>query len=267
VTAVDPAPQPALERLADSGPQLELVRQTSLEALPHLPLADAIVIDGDHNYHTVSQELALIARRTPAEELPLLLFHDVGWPHGRRDDYFDPEQIPREARQATIGGAGGISPGNPGIDPRGLPYPSSAAREGGPGNGVLTAIEDFVTESDGVRLVVVPAFFGLGVAWHTDRPYSGALAELLDPFDRHPVLERLEANRVGQLARRHRVQTEVWELEQRLARQRALLERLLSSSAFALAERLSRLRAGAGIAREASPVSRAAIRSVLDDRD
>jgi SAM-dependent methyltransferase len=265
VSAVDPAPQPDLEKLAAEQPQLDLVRQTSLQALPHLPLPDAIVIDGDHNHHTVSRELALIGERAPGAELPLLLFHDVGWPHGRRDDYFDPEQIPPEARHPTVGAAGGISPGNPGVDPRGLPYPRSADREGGPANGVLTAIEDFVAQREQVRLVVVPVFFGLGVAWHTARPYATALAALLDPLDRHPVLDRLEANRLGQLARRHRLQIEVWELEQQLTRQRVLLQRLLSSSAFALAERLSRLRSAVGIAPGATTVSRAAIRAALDD--
>jgi SAM-dependent methyltransferase len=263
VSAVDPAPQPSLVELADNQPALELVRQTSLEALPHLPLPDAIVIDGDHNYHTVSRELALIGERAAEADLPLLLFHDVCWPHGRRDDYFDPEQIPAQARHPTVGGAGGIAPGNPGVDPRGLPYPRSAAREGGSANGVLTAVEDFVVQREGVRLVVLPAFFGLGLAWHTARPYSEALAALLDPFDRHPVLARLEANRVDQLSRRHRLQTEVWELEQQLTRQRAVLDRLLHSSAFALAERLSRLRAAAGIATHTTTVTREAIRDVL----
>jgi hypothetical protein len=43
------------------------------------------------------------------------------------------------------------------------------------------------------------------------------------------------------------------------------LERLLESSAFAVAERLSRLRAGAGIATEQSTVSKAQIRAVLRD--
>jgi hypothetical protein len=264
VSAIDPAPQPALEQLAQEQPHLELIRQTSLEALPQIPLPDAIVIDGDHNYHTVSQELKLIGERAPAEQLPLLLFHDVCWPHGRRDDYFDPEQIPADARHPIVGGRGGISPGNPGVDPRGLPYPKSAEHEGGPGNGVLTAIEDFVAGRDGVRLVVVPTFFGLGVAWHTARPYASALASLVGPFDRHPVLQRLETNRVSQLARQYRLQTELWDLQRQLTDQRALLDRLLHSSAFAMAERLSRLRAGAGIARETSPVSREAIQAVLN---
>ncbi len=62
-----------------------------------------MIIDGDHNYYTVREELRLIAERAAGAELPLLLFHDVCWPHGRRDDYFDPEQIPAEYRQPIVG--------------------------------------------------------------------------------------------------------------------------------------------------------------------
>ena len=143
VTAVDPSPQDGLVALARERPELELIRETSLAALPELPtLPDAVVIDGDHNYFTVSEELRIIGERAPGAELPLLLFHDVCWPHGRRDDYFDPELIPERYRQPVAGGAGGIVPDDPGLRPGGLPYPRSAAREGGPDNGVLTAIED-----------------------------------------------------------------------------------------------------------------------------
>jgi hypothetical protein len=265
VSAIDPAPQPDLEQLASELPELELIRETSLAALPHIPLPDAIVIDGDHNYFTVSEELRLIGERAPGAELPLLMFHDVAWPHGRRDDYFDAEQIPARSRRPAIGGGGGIAPGHHGVSPGGLPYPRSAAREGGPGNGVLTAIEDFVADRDGVRLCVVHAFFGLGVAWHTARPWSDTVAAILDPFDRHPVFERLEANRVAHLARSYARQVELWELQQKLARQQALLQRLLDSSAFSVAERLSRLRAGAGIATDQSVVSKAEIRAVMND--
>src|SRR6185295_13588160 len=140
---------------------------------------DAIVIDGDHNYWTVHEELRLIGERAPGAELPLLLFHDVVWPHGRRDDYFDATQIPEEYRVPMIEGRGGIVPGDPGIATGGLPYPRSAEREGGEHNGVLTAVEDFVASRDGVRLVVVPVFFGFGVAWHQDAPYAAELARIL----------------------------------------------------------------------------------------
>ena len=53
--------------------------------------------------------------------------------------------------------------------------------------------------------------------------------------------------------------------QQKLARQEALLRRLLDSSAFALAERLSRLRKRLGIGRERSAVSKDDVRRALVD--
>jgi hypothetical protein len=266
VAAVDPSPQPGLVQLAEERPELELIRETSLAALPVLPeLPDAVVIDGDHNYWTVREELRLIGERAPGADLPLLLFHDVVWPHGRRDDYFDAGQIPEEYRVPVIGSRGGLAPGEPGIAAGGLPYPRSAEREGGEHNGVLTAVEDFVGSRDRVRLVVVPVFFGFGVVWHEDAPYAAELARILGPWDRNPILERLEANRVHQLARVHQTFNELWAERERRGEQEALLRRLLDSSAFAVAERLSQLRVRAGVATEHSVISREEVRRVLDD--
>jgi hypothetical protein len=265
VGAIDPAPQPGLIELAEGFEHLELIRETSLEALARIPLPDAIVIDGDHNYFTVSEELRLIGERVSGSELPLLLFHDVCWPHARRDDYFDPNLIPEASRHSVADGSGGIVPGEAGLVPGGLPYPRSAAREGGPRNGVLTAIEEFADARERLRLVVVPAFFGFGAVWHLDAPYAGRLAELLDPWDRNPILERLEANRVLQLARLHQARAETWRLEDQRSRQEAVLRRMLESSAFAVAERLSKLRVRVGIAPAQSVVSKDEIRGVLDD--
>ena len=268
VQAIDPVPQPGLVALAQAHPELELIRETSLDALPRLELAEAIVIDGDHNYHTVSEELRLIGERAAqaASALPLLFLHDVCWPHGRRDDYFDVSQIPAERRrQPLVGDGRGITPDDPGVAAGGLPYPRSAAREGGPHNGVLTAVEDFVAQREDLRLVVVPAFFGFGVAWQRSAPWAGAVAEILDPWDRHPLVARLEANRVSHVAAEHALRIEIWRLQERLGRRDAVLARLLDSSAFAVAETLSRLRARAGIATDQSIVSRAQIRRALED--
>ena len=265
VGAVDPAPQDGLVALAREHPELELIRDTSLEALPRIPLPDAVVIDGDHNFHTVREELRILGDRAPGADLPLLLFHDVRWPHGRRDDYFDPDAIPAEHRHPVAGDAGGLFPGDPGLRAGGLPYPRSAAHEGGAANGVLTAVEDFAAARGDVRLAVVPAFFGFGVLWPLDAPYATALAAILDPLDGHPVLERLEANRVHHLAQGHVTLSELWAEREQRARQEALLRRLLESSAFGVAERLSRLRRRAGVATDASVISRDEIRRVLGD--
>jgi hypothetical protein len=263
VAAIDPTPLEPLIALDRDRSELELIRRTSLEALPDIALPDALILDGDHNYYTVSEELRIIGERASGANLPLVLFHDVGWPHGRRDDYYAPELIPEDHRRPTAGATGGLVPGEPGIRPGGLPYPRSAAQEGGPRNGVLVAVEDFLAERDGLRLVVVPAFFGFGVLWHRDAPWAAAIAAILDPWDRHPVLERLEANRVEHLARGHTRLVELQQEQARLARREAMLLRLLDSSAFAVAERLSRLRVRIGIARAESVVSKDEIRRAL----
>jgi hypothetical protein len=266
VGAIDPEPQDGLVELERTHPELELIRETSLEALPRIPLPDAVIVDGDHNYFTVAEELRLIAGRAPGADLPLLLFHDVWWPHGRRDDYFDASQIPADARQPVVGADAGIFPGDPGTRPHGLPYARSAAREGGPRNGVLTAVEDFAGGRDDVRLVVVPVFFGFGVLWHVDAPYAEELARILDPWDRNPLLERLEENRLHHLATGYERLAEGWERDRRDARREAVLRRLLESSAFAVAEKLSRLRVRARIAPGSSVISKDEIRAALDDR-
>jgi hypothetical protein len=262
VVAIDPSPQERLVRLAGERAELELVRDTSLAALPRLGGADAVIIDGDHNHYTVSEELRTVAGA--ADELPLLLFHDVGWPHARRDDYYDLERIPA-ARRRPVHEGGGLHPDEPGIRFGGLPYRNAAAREGGPGNGVLTAVEDFVAEREGLRLAVVPAFFGLGVVWSHEAPYAATVAEVLDPWDRNALVARLEANRVFHLAEAHVQTTHAALWQQRAERRRLVLERLLESRAFALAERLSRLRHRAGIATEQPIVSKEELRRALED--
>src|SRR6188472_4274434 len=46
VTAIEPAPISDLLELVEEKPDLEVVEETSLVALEHLPIADAIVLDG-----------------------------------------------------------------------------------------------------------------------------------------------------------------------------------------------------------------------------
>ncbi|MGH2991869.1 MAG: class I SAM-dependent methyltransferase [Solirubrobacterales bacterium] len=240
VAAIEPKPPDLLLELAREHPELELIRETSHEALPRIEIPDTVIVDGDHNYYTVREELRLIEERTAAEGLPLLLFHDVGWPHGRRDTFYSPDQIPDQYLESVAPG-GHVFPGDPGLADGGLPYRWVSEREGGPRNGVLTAVEEFVSGRDDVRLAIVPAFFGLGVVWERDRPWAGAVAEILDEWDRNPIIARLEANRVLQLATEHVRRAEVSTLRERTEKQERLLRGLLGSRMFALADRLAGL--------------------------
>ncbi len=232
ITAIDPEPEEELLELEQGHPELELVREPSHEALAHLPLADAVILDGDHNYYTLTEELRLIDEKSRGRAFPLLLFHDVCWPHARRDTYYDPDRIPEDQRQ-PIARDSAIVPGESGTTWAGLHYPFAAAQEGGPRNGVLTAIEDFVEGRDRLRLAIVPIFFGFGVLWREDAAWSSEVARILEPFDRNPILERLEANRVAQMIDHILME-----------QQQALLRSFLHSRAFTWAERLSQLKQG-----------------------
>ena len=76
----------------------------------------------------------------------MLILHDVCWPYGRRDLYYVPERIPAEFRQPYRWA--GMRPGqselvgNAGMN-RDM---ANAEHEGGPRNGVMTAVDDFVAE-------------------------------------------------------------------------------------------------------------------------
>src|SRR5271170_2196998 len=60
LTCIDPHPDESALALLNSGPWVVLDRDTSLRALPRTPPADAYLIDGDHNYYTVTHELLII---------------------------------------------------------------------------------------------------------------------------------------------------------------------------------------------------------------
>jgi len=243
VATVEPLPPPEVLEVKSRHPELELLRETSHEALRHAGRADAVIIDGDHNYFTLSEELRLIEQRSPGAQCPLVMFHDMCWPHARRDTYYAPERIPQEHRQPVIRNTT-VAPGVPGVTEGGLPFKAAAEREGGERNGTLTAVEDFIAERQGFQLAVVPAFFGFGVLSHQDAPWAAAVEEILALWDRHPVIERLEANRVAHLITGLRLAGELERARARTARQEQFLRRLLDSKAFALAERISRIRQG-----------------------
>lgn len=241
VIAVDPEPHQNLRDLAARRPELELIERTSHEALRELEPVDVVILDGDHNYFTLSEELRLIEERAPGAQLPLILFHDIGWPLARRDAYYVPERIPAEHRQPLARNTY-LLRGEPGVAEEGMPFACVAEREGGPRNGVLTAIDDFIGDREELRLAVVPAFFGLGILWHRKAPWAERVEAAVTPWDRNPILERLEDNRVRQMVERYRMTRRLGLFADRSEQAAGVLRTMLGSSVFALAERVSRVR-------------------------
>jgi hypothetical protein len=200
VRCIDPAPSDALRDLGARHANVELLERFSPEVLADLQDADTYFVDGDHNWHTVLGELrALRGRLTDADAPAIAILHDVHWPCARRDQYYDPQRIPADERQPYTY-EGGIVPGEDGLDPhgfRGAGVFAVAEREGGPRNGVLTAVEDFLEETPGLVHRIVPCVFGLGFLYATAAPWAQELDAHLAPYDRSPLLERLEANRIA----------------------------------------------------------------------
>lgn len=199
LVSIDPKPSPEAERLFANEPRAELKRETSLDALPRID-GDAWVIDGDHNYYTVLHESEAIWAGTRASGRPLLIFyHDVSWPWARRDLYYDPARIPAEYRRPHAWDRG-VTLDHPGLIRggfRGEGQWACAREEGGPKNGVLTAIEDFVLGKEAtLAWAQIPAVFGLGVLFDRTAPWSTELAAHLLPYHMNPLLARLERNRL-----------------------------------------------------------------------
>lgn len=120
-------------------------RDLSLNVLDRCGAFDVALIDGDHNWYTVSQELRLLERMS--RQWPTTFLHDIGWPYGRRDMYYDPAGIPPDHRQPYE--RSGLLKGCSRLSPDGInKHLANAAHEGGGRNGVLTAVEDFMEESN-----------------------------------------------------------------------------------------------------------------------
>lgn len=150
VHAIDPVPRFDPLELDPTGEILTLHVGTSLEVLHGCPAASLVLIDGDHNHYTVLRELRTIADRSRAagRVFPVVALHDTSWPYARRDVYDDPQRVPEQHRQpfrhgGLVCGQNELS-GNDGLSPQF----QHARSEGGPRNGVLTAVEDFLSEVD-----------------------------------------------------------------------------------------------------------------------
>jgi cephalosporin hydroxylase len=188
-------------------------RAASLDVLGELPVMDAALIDGDHNWYTVRNELQLLADVADKEDapLPVMIMHDVGWPYGRRDLYYAPERIPEEHRQPYA--QRGLRPGRRKVVPNGGLNPTmfNAEVEGGPRNGVMTALEDFISEHHRpVRCLVLPIYFGLAIVVEEERLASApALAATLDHLEsaagRLQLMELAESTRIQAMVFQHNV--------------------------------------------------------------
>jgi hypothetical protein len=204
LTSIDPAPKAEFLNWVGGQSNVRHIVKPSLETIDGLAGVDAWLIDGDHNWYTVYNELRKIHAVCRRDGKPLLVFlHDIAWPWARRDLYYAPEQIPAAFRQ-PYDYKGGCVPGSPMLVPnrgfRGMGQFAAAICEGGPRNGVLTAIEDFIGDVRGaggtLGFAKIPAVFGLGILFDTDAGWSEDLSGFLIPYHENRLLRTLEENRL-----------------------------------------------------------------------
>jgi len=200
LTVIEPHPTDGLVQTAMEKDIIELAMCSSEEYLADRGCAaDFVLIDGDHNYHTVAEELRLIHRSWAARGVRGTIFlHDVGWPWGRRDLYYAPDRIPAERRLphsfdlgVTVHSPQAIAGGF-----RGMGAFAVALDEGGERNGVLTAVEDFGRAHPGEYTYrSIDAVFGLGALSPKGSVADEVIAEVFAPYD-NALVRRLERNRL-----------------------------------------------------------------------
>ncbi len=181
-------------------------RSLSLNALPRIDKMDLVLIDGDHNWYTVYNELKLIEKLTAGKkrEFPLVLLHDVSWPYARRDLYYDPETIPpaylKPYRQK------GMVKGSPDLVEKGGFNPElyNSIYENNFQNGVLTALEDFLEETElDLEMVTIPAYHGLAFLYPRRLKEQKSLKEYFDGIAASghliALMDQLEDKRIEQI--------------------------------------------------------------------
>jgi len=252
---IDPAPAFDVEAWRKHyGDAFVFHQQLSLQVLGRIPAPNLVLIDGDHNWYTVVNELRLLEKQAEGEDgsLPVIALHDVGWPYARRDMYYDPETIPLEHRHKYERRA--IRPDNASLTDDGLNGDlCNAVHEGGEHNGVMTAVEDFLAESAARWTVeAVPGFHGLGLLVPLARlerepSLERAVARWRDPAALRAHIQALEADRIAHVLRHFRAlkqaEQQLDQLEQLQSRERAHLREGLSGIARSRTWRVGRFMA------------------------
>jgi hypothetical protein len=235
---IDPLPQYDVAAWqVQYGEHLVFHKALSLDALPAIDRFDAVLLDGDHNWYTVFNELKVIEERSKASSrrFPLVMLHDIGWPYGRRDGYYDPDRIPDEYRKPFK--QKGMMRGSPELLEDGgfNSNFANALSENGPRNGILTAVEDFLEQTEQeIELIQLPGLHGLGILVPSQlKEQNTKLASFLDVLKMSPTvvryIELLEEARLGAVIDRQqsraRLETQLMKVRTQLEKVKSQLEK------------------------------------------
>jgi hypothetical protein len=165
---IEPAVLTDLQEIVDQSKKIRLYAAKSREALPLIEAPiDAVLLEGDLNYHSIYNDLSDIANLAKRHQtpFPLVFLRATGWPYARRDMYYNQDDMPAEGvhDNSRIG----MSQWSPDLQFGMINQPfANATREGGQRNGVLTAAEDFIRDSSlPLQIVTFPIHNGLSILY------------------------------------------------------------------------------------------------------
>lgn len=99
LTVIEPTILSSLQEIVDHSNSIKLFAATSHVAIPLVTApVDAVMLEGDLNYHTVYNDLVDIEQIVKCKHVPfpLVFLRATGWPYARRDMYYDPVNMPDE---------------------------------------------------------------------------------------------------------------------------------------------------------------------------
>ena len=218
VHVIDPLPKYDVDEWLDQYPgHMVFHKATSHDVLGSIHSPDVVLIDGDHNWHTVFNELKILQETGPAEgSYPFVILHDVGWPYGRRDLYYEPDRIPSPHRHRHR--QEGMRLGQRDLDPQsGLnAHLFNAEQDGGARNGVLTAVEDFIGETSiDLRFFIVPGINGLGLLYPGGSQDGSKASRFVDDLSSGTALLRLL-----EIVEESRLESQIESLDQQVEREK-----------------------------------------------
>lgn len=150
------------------------IKDLPLNALSNVYNYGAIFLNDDPNWFTVYNELNLIKKNN--DEFPLVFICNNIFPHKRRDSYICPENIPPEFRKDY---SKKFNHENISLEDNFY----HAIEENTSKNGVLTAIEDFLTENKSIKVMDIKLINGITILYENNSISQIRLGKLADDIE------------------------------------------------------------------------------------
>ena len=195
LTSIDPLPQFDIDYVKRKySENFTIYEDLSLNCLSEVENFDVILIDGDHNWYTVFNELNVINSKFQENKFPFVILHDVSWPYGRRDMYYNPDTIPFEFLNPYK--KLGIYPNKTELVNGGLNNNLyNAISDNTPKNGVFTALEDFINSSGiNISYYKIDLLNGLAIVFYNSKSNNDLIKNIINNSDIMQIAENYHNN-------------------------------------------------------------------------